>query len=254
MQTIYKMPFVIPTFAVGATGEMRPSALLQFQQEVGEKHLTLWGMDTPALTAKGLAFVVTRLRVRVWRMPKLDEQVVLTTWHRDTRGVQFFRCYTWTTPDGVPLVDAVSAFALVDTVNHNLLRPSTLGVDCPAGEGMVCNCPDPSKETPPALIEIAAVRPRWSEIDQNGHVNNTRYADFLCDNVPSGMGQKTITEIALVFEKETRPDDRLAITAAEQRFVNEDTTGGTAWVQGNHARGVAFTGKLCFTDSYERRF
>ncbi len=255
MAIIYTQKIDIPFYAVGADGCLRLSALLQLQEEAGERQLDQHNMSYTVLREKGLAFVVTRLCTHITRLPHMGETVVFKTWHRNIRGVQFFRCYSMTDEQGNPLTDSVIAFALVDTNTHKLLRPDALGQLCfPEDPEAKNNCPDPGKQVPPALIEVAAVKPRWSELDPNGHVTNTRYADFLCDNIPSGMDRKRITDLYIRYEKETRPDDRLVISAAEERWQREDLTGGTAWVVGSHTRGEAFVAKLDYEDDYVRRF
>ncbi len=252
---VYTQKFFIPSYAVGADNRLRLSALLQFQQEAGERQMCENGMSYGVLGEKGLAFLVTRLTSHITRLPEMNEPVQLHTWHRNVRGVQFFRCYTLTDTNGAPLCESVTAFALVDTENHRLLRPDALGdLALPDDLSHTINCPDPTKEVPPTLIEVAAVKPRYSELDPNGHVNNTRYADFLCDNIPSGMARKNPTQLYIRFERETRPDDLLTISAAEERWQNNGVTGGVAWVAGKHTRGEAFVARLTYEDDYVRRF
>lgn len=255
MAVILTEQFKIPSYAVGADNRLRLSALLQFQEQAGEQQLGEHGLPYAVLKEKGVAFLVTRLQSLVTRLPQMNEQVTLKTWHRDVKGVQFFRCYSWVDQTGAPLIDSVTAFALVDVNTHRLLRPDALKELPFLNEPAAVNaCPDPKKEIPPALTEIAAMRPRWSELDLNGHVNNTRYADFLCDNIPSGMAHKRITAFSIRYEKEILPDDRLVLKAAEQRFQNDALTGGVAWVSGSHTRGDAFVAKLDYEDDYVRRF
>lgn len=255
MAMIFTQKFHIPSYAVGADNRLRLSALLQLQQEAGERQMDEHGMSYTVLKDRGVAFLVTRLCSHITRLPEMGEPVILKTWHRDVKGVQFFRCYSMTDKEGNPLTDSVTAFALVDTNTHKLLRPDALGDLCfPNDPEAKNNCPDPGKQVPPALIEVAAAKPRWSELDPNGHVNNTRYADFLCDNIPSGMDRKKVRDLYIRFEKETRPDDRLVIAAAEERWQKQDLTGGVAWVVGSHTRGEAFVAKLDYEDDYVRRF
>ncbi len=252
---VYTQKFFIPSYAVGADNRLRLSALLQLQQEIGERHMHEQGMSYGVLGERGLAFLVTRLTSNITRLPEMNEPVLLNTWHRDVRGVQFFRFYTLTDTQGNPLCESVTAFALVDTINHRLLRPDALGdLALPDDLSHQINCPDPTKEVPPALIEVAAVKPRYSELDPNGHVNNTRYADFLCDNIPSGMARKNPTELYIRFDRETCPDDLLTISAAEERWQKDGVTGGVAWVAGKHTRGDAFVARLTYEDDYVRRF
>lgn len=255
MAVIFKQELHIPSYAVGADNRLRLSALLQLQQEIGERQMDEHGLSFAVLRERGIAFLVTRLCSHVTRLPEMGEKVVLTTWHRDVKGAQFFRCYTMTDEQGNPLIDSVTAFVLVDTKNHRLLRPDALGdLGWPDQPDCVNNCPDPGKEVPPALIEVAAFKPRFSELDPNGHVNNTRYADYLCDNIPSGMEHKIVTDLYIRFDKEILPDDRLSVSAAEERWREGDKTGGVAWVSGAHARGTAFVARLSYEDDYVRRF
>lgn len=253
MEKRYSMTAAVPTYAVDPTATLRPSALLRWQQEIGEQQFTELGLSCRELFERSMAFVVTRLRVRFHRLPTVGERVTLTTWHRETRGVQMFRCYTLCDENGTPLTEGVTAFALVDAKEHRLLRPSALGAEVPT-DPTKNGCPDPKKETPPPLIEIAALRPRYSELDQNGHVNNTCYADYICDNLPSGMDRKRLFELAICFEREVRFADRLTLSAAEVREETENGTGGTVWMAGEHNRGTAFVGRLCYEDDYVRHF
>jgi hypothetical protein len=69
-----------------------------------------------------------------------------------------------------------------------------------------------------------------------------------------GGSDSNHTELYIRFDKEICPDDRLAVSAAEERWREEDKTGGVAWVSGAHARGVAFVARLSYEDDYVRRF
>ena len=145
---------------------------------------------------------------------------------------------------------AVPTYAVDPTAT---LRPSALDAEVPT-DPTKNGCPDPKKETPPPLTEIAAIKPRYSELDQNGHVNNTCYADYICDNIPSGMDRKRLFELSICFEREVRFADRLTLSAAEERCETENGTGGTVWMAGEHNRGTAFVGRLCYEDDYVRHF
>ena len=91
MAVIFTQQFHIPSYAVGADNRLRLSALLQLQQEAGERQLAENGMSYNALVDKGVAFLVTRLCSNITRLPEMGEEVVLKTWHRDIKGVQFFQ-------------------------------------------------------------------------------------------------------------------------------------------------------------------
>ena len=66
----------------------------------------------------------------------------------------------------------------------------------------------------PPLIEnekrVFYAEPRYSDLDANGHVNNTRYADWLCDALGIDMmKKKRIAVFTVDYRHEVLPGDRL---------------------------------------------
>ena len=129
---------------------------------------------------------------------------------------------------------------LVDVRDHRLLRP-----DAFEPYGLLTqperrnDCPDPVKWKQPDDMKPAGDHVvRWSEVDWNGHLNNTIYANYLCDYLPGGMKGKRITGFSIAFVKEAVEGETLHMTAAERE--------GEAFVTGAHDRGVCFDARLSF--------
>lgn len=222
----------INSFEVGPDRRLRLSNQLKLQQEVGELHLSAGGLGYDELYRHGMAFVLTRLHTVIHRAPLLGENVRLQTWHRDSKGAQFFRCYQFLDGEDRLLIDSVTAFALVDVKDHKLLRPGVFEqfglYEQPDRRG---SCADPAKLRPPA--ELAAVGERtvrWSDIDCNGHLNNTVYADIACDALPGGMAGKRITEASVAFVHEAVEGEALSLFAGTEAGEKEPSAG---WVVGD---------------------
>lgn len=214
----YTWELKIASYDAGRDRRLRPSNQLKLQQEVGELHLGIGGLDYDAFYQHGMVFVLTRTRTVIHRAPLLDEHVKLRTWHRDSQGAQFFRCYQFLDSGERPLIESVSAFALVDSETHKILRASAFdrfGVDSQTGR--FNGCPDPVKLKLPAELVPAGERPvRWSDTDYNRHLNNTVYADILCDYLPGRMEGKRLTEYAISFLREAGEGEVLSIETAQQ--------------------------------------
>ena len=236
----YTWELKIASYDAGRDRRLRPSNQLKLQQEVGELHLGIGGLDYDAFYQHGMVFVLTRTRTVIHRAPLLDEHVKLRTWHRDTKGAQFYRCYQFLDAAGQPLIESVSAFALVDPLEHKLLRPEVfeqfgVGVQPERKNG----CPDPGRLRPPAELAPAGTRRvYWSDTDYNGHLNNTVYADILCDFFPGGMAGKRITGFSIAFLKEAMEGEELAISTC--------SAGGEAWISAIHDRGTCFEARASF--------
>ena len=104
----YTWELKIASYDAGRDRRLRPSNQLKLQQEVGELHLGIGGLDYDAFYQHGMVFVLTRTRTVIHRAPLLDEHVKLRTWHRDSQGAQFFRCYQFLDSGERPLIESVS--------------------------------------------------------------------------------------------------------------------------------------------------
>ena len=236
----YTWELKIASYDAGRDKRLRPSNQLKLQQEVGELHLGAGGLTWEEFYRHGMVFVLTRLNSVIHRAPLLDEKVWLRTWHRDTKGAQFYRCYQFLDAAGQPLIESVSAFALVDPLEHKLLRPEVFeqfGVEVQPERKN--GCPDPGRLRPPAELAPAGTRRvYWSDTDYNGHLNNTVYADILCDFFPGGMAGKRITGFSIAFLKEAMEGEELAISTC--------SAGGEAWISAVHDRGTWFEARASF--------
>lgn len=238
----YTWPIKIASYDAGRDKRLRLSNQLKLQQEAGERHLGAGGLTWEELCHHGMVFVLTRLNSVIHRAPLLDEKIWLRTWHRGTRGAQFYRCYQFLDETGKPLIESVSAFALVDPATHKLLRPDAFDQFGMALQPDRKNgCPDPGRLRPPtALVPAGTRRVYWSDTDYNGHLNNTVYADILCDFLPGGMEGRRITGFSIAFLKEAMEGEELAVSAC--------SVSGEAWVSATHERGTCFEARATFAE------
>ncbi len=232
IQNEYTMPLTVASYDVGADDRLRLSAVLRYQQEAGERHLAPGGMGWNALMEHGIAFVTSRWRAYIHRLPLMGESVTLTTWHRERKGPRFFRCYEWRDADGQLLIEGVMQFALVSVTDHRLLRGTEFDVFGVADQPhRTVSCGDPSRWTLPSLTAVDTYVVRRSDIDRNGHLNNTRYADLLTDVLPTDA----VAAIELQFVGESRLGDAITLAVG-----GEDAL----YVSGSTARGVAFAARV----------
>ena len=93
------------------------------------------------------------------------------------------------------------------------------------GGGELCKSKKLSKLRLPQNLELAGRRKlRYSDTDLNGHVNNTRYADFACDALEMeklGPG-RFLSEMQIGYLAECRPGEELRLLTGRDgdvRFV-----------------------------------
>ena len=237
IQNEYMLPVTVATYDVGPTGELRLSAILRYQQEVAERHFAAGHLGWQALAREGLAFVTSRWRCRITRLPQLGEKLTLHTWHRDRRGPRFFRCYDWRDEAGTTVLSGVMQFALVSTEEHRLLKGEVFdrfGLQNQPEKDV--DCPEPAKYPLPPLTAKGSYTVGRSDMDLSHHMNNTRYGDLLWDALPETFALSDIREVQMHFAGECRLGDALTLAAA----VEADA----AYAQVNNPRGTACTAKL----------
>ncbi|HCA31181.1 MAG TPA: hypothetical protein DEP23_17340 [Ruminococcaceae bacterium] len=240
----YTWDIQIPSFDVGEDRKLRLSSQLRLQQEVGERHFEQGGLGFEELMRHGLTFVITRTNSIIYRAPQLSQAVRLTTWHRSSKGVQFFRCYNFYDQDGKPLIESVSAFALVDPETHKILRPSVFSQYAVTQQPDRLNhCPDPGKlSLPKDLQDAGGHKVGWSDIDYNGHLNNAVYADIITDAMPKQMRTRDISGFSISFLNEALEGEEIRLKTGIQQHDREDT----AWISGDHTRGRCFDACIRF--------
>ena len=238
----YKMAVKVASFDVDSADRMRLSAVLRYQQEAGEQHLGPAGLGWRDLSGHGIAFVASRWHAVIHRLPTLEETVTLTTWHRDRRGPRFFRCYEWRDADGGLLIEGVMQFALVSVTDHRLLRGDEFTALAPlpdASRGV--GCADPARFALTDGVAAGTYEVRWSDIDRNGHMNNTRYADLMWDFLPTVWQARDPADVELYFAGESRQGDVLSLC------VSMDSADGCC-VAADTDRGRTFSAKLTFSE------
>ncbi len=243
----YSWKVAVTSYDVGQERTLRPSSQLRLQQEVGERHFEIGGLGFEELAQRQMAFVLTRMNTVIYRAPHVNEHITLVTWHRQTKGAQFYRNYQFLDEQGRTLIDSVTAFALVDPQSHKLLRPQEferLGVrDNPEHSH---SCPDPARNRVPSDLQPAGTRHiRWSDIDFNGHLNNAVYADIACDVMPGGMQNKRITGFSITFAHEAKEGDTLHLRSG----IVQDNDSQQAWITGDLPSGRSF--EACFRFAYQ---
>lgn len=215
IRPVYEWRTQVATYDVGPDRLLTPSAQLRLQQEAGERHFGEGGLNFEGVASFGMAFVVLQNNAVITRRPAIGETIVIKTWSRNVKGMRFFRCYRFEDEAGNTLIDSIASFALVDLNEHTLLRPTQFPVDVEHQPDLPHGCPDPAKLKMPADAEDGGEHTvTLSQLDFNGHLNNTRYADIVFDHLPADT-VSCVTGFSITFSHEAKCGDVLALSRAK---------------------------------------
>ncbi len=218
-KTAYEWPFTVSSFEVDCFDRLKLSALMKRQQEIGELHLTEFGTDSDKLRdGQGIAFIFTKINIKINRLPKSKNRVVLTTWCSGLKGVRFTRNYVLKDISGEILTETKAEVTAIDLNTRKIVRPkSIIGFENFLYNDTLENgCESPEKiELPNEFDSVFERAVRFSDIDFNGHVNNTVYADMIFDCLDCETLKSAPTELAISFLNEAVLGEVLKIEIAK---------------------------------------
>lgn len=168
-----------------ANRRLTPSRLLMYMEETSNEHLVAAGMSLDELRdGRGLAFLVSRISVRIYAPLYADDEIDVQTWVCESRGLSFVRCYRVLCREKT-VAEAYSVWALMDLREGRLLPatafPYNIEPEEPLGKELSARLRMPSIDR----MELAGERRIvYSDIDYNRHMNNTHYPNMLCDFTP----------------------------------------------------------------------
>ncbi|MDR0402295.1 MAG: acyl-ACP thioesterase [Treponema sp.] len=167
------------------------ASAFDFFQEAAINHAEILGVGRDAMKTTGQVWVLSRMTVFMERRPRFGETVTVRTWPRGTHKLFAVRDYDIRGADGVPAIRGRSGWLILDLEKRRPLRPQALVAPLPLNEGLD-SLPGMSadNEAPPGLRpEFESAVPAktvsraacYSDIDYNGHMNNTRYVQWIQD-------------------------------------------------------------------------
>lgn len=212
---IHTETLVIQTRDIDYRERWRPSTIFTAMQETGTTHAQRLGFGREMTLAQDLVFVLSRSRLDMQTYPRLGDAVCTSTW--PGKANRFFcpRYHTFTRPDGTPLGAASTLWVLINVKTRQVVSPLKANLPFPDTSDLTPPCPAPDKA---AQLEHAAPTLRtyeslYSDIDLNGHVNNTRYVDWLCDSLGTpAFENASIGTLVVNYEKEIKPATPLSLS------------------------------------------
>ena len=211
MEPLYTQNFEITDHYVDCFGRMTPASILLMIQEVAGKHCTALSVDYDTLAKRRMFWAVTRHRVQVSRMPRLGETIRVETWPMPTTRVAYPRSVVAYDAAGNECFRAISLWVLMNLDTRSMILPGKSGISV-VGSLRGLELPSPGSL---ALMDHTQTRQRqvcFTDLDRNGHMNNTRYLNWVSDLLPSAfhMGN-TVKEFTACYLSEAREGQELEL-------------------------------------------
>ncbi len=223
--------------------KMRISAAIRCMQRCSCEQMVRLGIPLEKLQAERMALILTKICIKVHRLPICNEALTVCTIPVGPVGVKYHREYFIDSAVGERLVSAFSYWILVDPISRKLHKPSKFPYDWDLRPSLigdiVGDIPLPRRSVPETIR--ATVPVRYSDIDWNNHVNNTIYPDFICDALLDEIrDDRKIDLFTIAFKNESILGDRIEVFA-------DPLDGGEFYLVGRHERGTCFESLVRFS-------
>lgn len=202
METIHQVQFTVTELVADCFGRAKLSALLYYVQEAAGQHSTLLGAGQDLLTEKGLFWAVTRHKMQIARLPRIGETITVHTWPMPTTRVAYPRSVAAFDSQGRELFRAISIWVLMDRNSRSMVLPGKSGVEV-MGTLRGDELAQPHSLVPSKLQSSTERAVTYSCLDRNGHMNNTRYLDWVEDLLPAAFhGTNAAREFTVCYASE----------------------------------------------------
>ena len=231
MQAVFQKSFTIRSTEVDESSNCRPSAILGFFQEMATDHAEDLDITREYLVENyHAAWLLARVYLRLGRPLKMGETVTIRTWHRGAEKLFVYRDFDILVGEQ-PVGEGVSAWIVADLETRKILRPSSVEHITASPfprEVKTMQLQPVRRQGDPVPVYEKTVR--WSDVDLNGHMNNTKYADTAMDafSVPELRG-RFLSELSITYSMECAPGEVLTVSrgSAGDAFYVEATVEGS---------------------------
>jgi acyl-ACP thioesterase len=204
-ELIAEAAFSVYLFDTDAHGTLSVRGLWDFLQETAGLHTQLLGVAPEDLRPKGLAWILSRLRLRVDRYPVLGEKVTVRSWPTGTDKLFALRDFTVSDAKGSLIASAASAWLALKLESLRPVRIKSVfdrpGVDSlpRALEADMGKLPGPARVDSESPMVV-----RFGDLDANRHVRNSRYVEWVVESAgPELLERSMVAELSIDFLSET---------------------------------------------------
>lgn len=208
MEKIETKNVIVESFNTDFQRRMNYETLGRDLLNCAEQHANKRGFGVDDITPKNHAWVLSRMAIEMYEMPKMFTELEISTWIENIYRLFTNRNFAIRGIDGKEYGYARSIWAMIDRTTRQPIELERLyaeefnsciiaGHPCPIAPQTRLR---PLKDTEECRIHKVVT----SDIDYNGHVNSIKYIQLLCDVFPLEYYQKhKLQRVEIAYINET---------------------------------------------------
>ena len=244
MSDIHSETYRIRNYEADPNGNLRLASLANYLQDSADRHAIALGAGVPHLLEQRLSWVLYRMRINIHQWPRIPEEVTVTTNPSGEERVYVYRDYHMYDSRQKLLVSASSTWLVFDLNKRKMTSPSPELKRLFEPYHHLPNLPRANQKYPSLPTSWryqTQVTARQNEIDQNEHVNNSVYFQWLLEPLPFDfLKKRQCTLLDITFKSESvrgeiisslcePSDDNTLIHRLENERGEEIVTAWSCW-------------------------
>lgn len=218
MDIFYQKQYTILDAQTDCFGRLKPSAMLFFAQDSASDHCLYLNADWDTLAEKRLFWAVIRQRFQITRLPKAGETITVETWPMPTSKVAYPRSTVAYDQNGNELFRSIALWVLMNLDTRAMVLPSKSGVEV-LGNLRGGELAAPNSLLPKQLQDKMQRQVLFDLLDKNGHMNNTRYLDWIFDLLPSRFHKEhDLQDLTVCYMSEAMEGEQITL----HHLLNEE--------------------------------
>jgi acyl-ACP thioesterase len=224
-QVVWTQGYAVNSIVANAQKRLGLVGLLNILQDVAWAHADHLGHGYEATMEAGAIWILSRQKLVIAAWPNWGDVLLVRTWVRPIRGPLIHRDYEMLVGDR-KVGECTASWLTLDVKTRRPIRPAVAAASLDFRlEGALALTPE-KIAVRPGLAETARFPVRNSDLDVNGHVNNTRYAQWILDSTPlEAQRTRRVDRYEVNFLAEIQVGDAVAIEGAPP-----EASSGAEWL------------------------
>lgn len=173
------------------------------------------GLSWQYLVDNGVTILTSRSAFHIEKMPVANQKITLNTWEEKSEGLQLSRKYEIIDSESSELlIKGWSFWTVVDFQKRKIIPPKIFTLRPEPTVSTDYDGVKPGKiSLPETMKEIGSHKIVFSDMDANGHTNNSKYINFVLDSLPAEYQNKTYKDFKINYSKEAVLNDEVCVQA-----------------------------------------
>ena len=194
---------------------IRPSSILDLFQDCAGAHTAIFNCDRDNIIKQGLFWVLVNVKFETLKNPDPKKDVIVKTWPIRSNGVRYIRNFQIMNEERELLVRGTSCWTILDfNTRRIVLKAKVFPDDMVYLEENVFEEKLAKIEDFKPTAALKTLKPEFSDLDFNEHVNNAKYADFIVNAIYDGTN-RPIKSFQIDFHKEIRYGEDIMLFSGE---------------------------------------